>query len=255
MDNIRRALKFHQEASRRKAAFSEAREQLSTRKMSHKMGDITPYHSRPATEVERERLCKIFVFEGLPPVKTIFDALGGVGLSGQVLAAAQPRARLIATDLDEDCVRQYNENLNGRGTARQGNAFNFVVTWEDPDWACSVDFNKFTLLNMLDAVGWQITLLDEVVARQPKWLHLGDTATKYLHLNWKSYGIPNAKFETYLDKLDATYYQVWGYRIARLARHHGAAQMVLLPGQRASTWKTKTIGDIHYHWRMGAGPV
>jgi len=253
-DTISRTLKFHQEANRRKAAFSEAREQLSTRKMSHKMQDITPYTERPKTEIERERLCKTFVFEGMPPVKTIFDALGGIGLSGQILADAQPKAKLIATDLDETCVQQYNARLNGRATARQGNAFNFVVTWDDPDWACSVDFNKFTLLNMLDTVNWQTILLDEIVARQPKWIHFGDTAMKYLHLNWKSYGIPNAKFETYLDKLDATYQQIWGYRIARVARHTGAAQMVLLPSQRASAWKAKTIGDIHYHWRTGAAP-
>ncbi len=110
------------------------------------------------------------------------------------------------------------------------------------------------MINLLDQVSWQSVLLDEIMARQPKWLHIGDTASKYLHLNWKSYGILDGRFETYLSKLDELYHQIWGYRIARLARHSGAAQMVLLPKQRAAAWKTKTIGDIRYHWRIGAPP-
>jgi hypothetical protein len=233
-------------------AYSKARIQLTEDRdvNPNRMKDDTPYHHRPMSEIERKRLCKTFIFEQLPPVDHIFEAFGGVGFTGQVLAQACPRARLWAVDLDKGCVEQYNHRLDGRGKAVVGDAADFIGCWDKTNWAASLDFNKFTLLDLTERVCWRTALIDEVVSHQPQWIHIGDSACKYLHLNWKQYGMNNNRLLTYLAKLDLFMSQIWGYWIWRVGRHHGAAQILLRPRPPRSTkWGRKTKSNLEFYWR------
>jgi hypothetical protein len=226
---------------------SEDREVNATR-----MKDDTPYHHRPTSEIERERLCKTFIFgHHLPPVAHIWEAFGGIGLTGQILAQACPQAHLYAVDLDTTCVKMYNKALAGRGKAVVGDAADYIAKWDKLNWAASLDFNKFTLLDLTERVCWRTALIDEVVSHQPKWIHISDSASKYLHLNWRQYGISGPHLLTYLNKLDLFFGQIWGYYIWRVGRHHGAAQTLLLPKPpRRSNWKAKnTDRGVEYFWR------
>ena len=187
--------------------------------------------------------------EQVPQVDHIFEAFAGVGIVGQLLAAACPRAQIWAVDLDEACVQRYNEALAGRGKAVVDDATEYIATWNKPNWAASLDFNKFTLVDVTARVCWRTALIDEVVTHRPRWLHIGDSACKYLHLNWKGYGIRDGHILTYLNKLDALASELWGFWIWRVGRHNGAAQMLLLPKRPRSEWQTRCDGNLEFYWK------
>ena len=213
------------------------------------MQDHTPYHARLTSELERERRCKEFIFEHVPQVEHIFEAFGGVGIVGQLLAEVCPKAQIWATDLDSVCVARYNKAMNGRGHAIAADATEFITQWDKPNWAATLDFNKFTLRDVVARMCWRTALIDEVVSHQPVWLHVGDSACKYLHLNWKCYGISDHHILTYLNKLDDLVSALWGYWIWRVGKHNGAAQMLLLPKQPRSEWQTRLDGNLEFYWK------
>ncbi len=72
------------------------------------MRDNTPYHLRPSGEIAREVKCMNEIFAQATPVKTVWEAFGGIGSTARVLSEKFQQAYIRACDLDPGCVMMYN---------------------------------------------------------------------------------------------------------------------------------------------------
>lgn len=196
------------------------------------MRDDTPYHLRPASEVKREQACMRAIFGKAPDVDYIWEAFAGMGVTAEVLRDRFPRAIIEATDLDEECVQTYNEK--GYGTAFQENALSHlkrVIPQPARAWGISLDYNKFTIFDLqgvreVTGERWKLDLFRRVLAAEPAWIQLTDSACRYLHLNWRNYGLPKNDIGDYVDALwGAVRAQPGGrpYDLVDWAKHHAAS--------------------------------
>lgn len=209
------------------------------RTLDGKMKDDTPYHLRPAGEVSREAACKSYLFGRAQQVADIFEAFAGTGMAAGILLEAQPGARLSSVDLDPECVDAYNRRHQGSSaTAVVGDASEFIQNWSPTGpWGATLDFNRFTLLDLTGRLNWKTALIDEVIIRRPDWIHITDSAAKYLHMNWRSYGLEDAEFLSYVRKLDWWINSLWGYSIVRSSRHSNACHTISVPGKLAGGFR------------------
>lgn len=191
------------------------------------MRDDTPYHQRPPTEVAREQACMREIFAEAPPVDYIWETFAGTGVTAEVLRERFPRATINATDLDAQCVQTYNEK--GYGTAFQEDATAFLKRLPEParSWGVSMDYNKFTLYDLMGrGERWKVELLRRVLALDPVWVQLTDSACRYLHLNWHRYGLPACDMRHYTSELEARVREQprgRSYWLDCSSRHHAAS--------------------------------
>ena len=80
------------------------------------MKDNTPHRLRPATERPVKQACLRALFERAPEVSAIWEAFGGIGVQAEVLRERWPQAFICATELDAECVEEYNRNGWGECT-------------------------------------------------------------------------------------------------------------------------------------------
>lgn len=216
------------------------------------MTDLTPYHERPPSEIAREVACMDFVLTQARPVPLVFEAFGGTGETAQVLRSRVKPDGIRAFDLDAMCVATYNARHGGRAfRATKGDAlagFRSLSRWrhEREHWGASLDYNKFTLLSLTHPSGpqsWKRELLREVLAQNPTWIELTDSAIRYLHLNFKSYGLRSPTLSSYLARVAEAVNQItassYTYHIAAAAHHSAASYLLLQRGRAAPTWSLR----------------
>lgn len=194
------------------------------------MKDTTPYASRPAAEVERERACMTHIFNWAPPPEVIWEAFGGVGVTMEVMAKRFPSAAIRACELDPGCVEAYNarsRTLCLNATCEQFDASKFDLEgWpllRRASWGVSLDFNRFTILDVRRNT-WKVQLVRRAMAMRPAWIQLTDSARPYLHLKWeKSYGLPDRQPDTYVSALASEL----GTRVLAEAHHRAATYLLM----------------------------
>lgn len=202
------------------------------------MRDDTPYHSRPLSEVRREQACMREIFKEAPEAGYIYEAFAGMAVTAEVLRERFPRSVIVATDLDAQCVASYNEA--GYGTALQQDAVDWVkknLPDEAGHWGVSLDYNKFTLMDLRGEKGrarWKLDLLERVIRSRPAWVQITDSACRYLHLNaQRAYGLVEDDFDAYVQKFQMGMYDLPGpttYDLVAMSKHHAAAYMLFVKG-------------------------
>lgn len=198
------------------------------------MRDDTPYHLRPPTEVKREQACMREIFQKAPEAGYIYEAFAGMAVTAEVLRERFPRSVIVATDLDAQCVDTYNEA--GYGTAFQQDALDWVkknLPDEAHHWGVSLDYNKFTLMDLRGDPGranWKQALLKAVIKSRPAWVQITDSACRYLHLNAvRAYGMDGPDFPAYVDKFQSHIYDLgWRYDLRAVSKHHAASYMLFV---------------------------
>lgn len=200
------------------------------------MTDTTPYHARPAKEIEREADCMDTIFAFAKPVPFIFEAFGGVGRTATVLRKRFPGAGIRACDLDQKCCEVYNET-HARSMAKclHTDALEGLLKLNPrrQKWAASLDFNRFTLLDLGRKEGqWKRKLISEVVMRKPQWIQLTDSAVCYLQTNWWRYGIgergntPSETLSSYVARLEDELCRLYGLALKTYAHHNRATYLL-----------------------------
>lgn len=193
------------------------------------MRDDTPYCDRPVTEQAREGACMEAVFTAAEAVPVIWEAFGGVGLTAGILRAEFPLAKITACEIDAECAAAYN--AAGHGECAQIDATKAPLP-VDVRWGASLDFNRFTLLDIDGRAGgrWKTELLDRVWGAQPTWIQITDSAIRYLHLNFSSYGLPAGDRETLLTAYVALFAKAfmrqWGMKLVTYSGHSAATYML-----------------------------
>lgn len=171
------------------------------------------------------------VFGAAPPVTFIYEAFGGIGKTAQVMAERFPKAMVSSSETDEECVRIYNDTrATPRVSCTHTDALSHLSSIRrlPPNWGASLDFNKFTLLDLEGRREgqWKIDLIAAVVARNPTWIQVTDSAIRYLHLNTKYYKCAN-NATAYQTKVGKTFQKRWGYGLAATSHYHGASYLLL----------------------------
>lgn len=190
------------------------------------MRDDTPYHTRPASEVARERACMEQVLAAASPVPLVFEAFGGMAVTARVLRARFPRAKIWACDLDRQCVAEYNRVMDRNASCWEQDALEAVRGLRPGRcWGASLDYNQFTIMDLTTRDGWRRELLSEVLGRRPDWFQLTDSAVRYLHLNFTRYGLRDRHLPTYVAALAAKF-QGLGYALGGYASHSAATYLL-----------------------------
>ena len=195
------------------------------------MRDNTPYRERPASEIEHERKCMCAVFGAAPPVTFIYDAFGGISKTAHVMAERFPKAKVVSSETDLECVRLYNQSrLTERIECTHTDAMSLLsgIQKMPPNWGASLDFNRLTLLDLEGRREgrWKVDLIAAVVARNPSWIQVTDSAIRYLHLNHEKYKCAN-NAKAYQTKVGKTFQKRWGYGLAATSHYHAASYLLL----------------------------
>ena len=180
-----------------------------------------------------KQACLRALYERAPEVSAIWEAFGGIGVQAEVLRERWPQAFICATELDEECVEEYNRNGWGECTLSD------CLTWlrlsvmgSKQRWGISLDYNRFTILDLWGRrSGWQfkVELLQEVVARRPAWIQLTDTAVHYLRLNWQTYKLPSQELSDYVIALSTELERRFGYKVTAYRNRHTSTYLLLEP--------------------------
>jgi hypothetical protein len=197
------------------------------------MKDDTPYRERPATEIEHEQKCMRSIFAAAPQVPFIFEAFGGLGKTAQVLAERFPKVQVLSSETDAECVQIYNTT---RPTTRiscvhiDAMALLGGIRHPPRKWGASLDFNRFTLMDLQGRKEgqWKIDLIAAVVERKPAWIQVTDSAIRYLHLNHQRYGCQNTP-KAYQSKVGRSFQKRWNFGLSAAAHYHAASYLLLTP--------------------------
>lgn len=194
-----------------------------------KMRQDTPYNSRSSTEQARERECVEKILRHAEPPKKLYEAFGGIGMLGQLMSERYPLAQIDSYELDDACVAEYrSRNLKNVTVNHEDTRTKFQVQ-TDFD-AASLDFNRFTLLDLRRPEGeFQAHILGRVFDKKPKWVHVTDSACSKIHLNWKSYGLSGPDWHEYVQALETAFMVRWGYRVGMFSKHSRAAYFLMVP--------------------------
>jgi len=171
------------------------------------------------------------IFAKALPVSFIFEAFGGIGKTAQVLAERFPSSRILAADIDEECVRLYNDLQLDYADCIHTDARTLLSqTCTLPyQWGVSLDFNRFTIMDLMDRREgqWKVDLIDAVVQRKPKWVQITDSAIRYLHLNYFRYGCVNPGSEEYIQVLSNRLNVRWGLTYQTHSCYYAASYLLL----------------------------
>ena len=196
------------------------------------MRDDTPYRERPERERAHEKRCVGELLRHASPVDTVWESFGGLGDVAVQLTDRFPQAHVIACDLDQQCVDMYNDRMRREG--RRAMASGRDARLGPPDlagrWAASLDFNRFTVMDLVtDRAPWKRDLLAAVLQAEnpPQWVHLTDSARRYLHLNWARYGCADGELATYVERLDGVLRDRHGWHVANYVGYHSATYLLL----------------------------
>ena len=195
------------------------------------MRDDTPYRERPASEIEHEQKCMRSIFAAAPPVSFIYEAFGGIGKTAQVLAERFPKVEVLSSETDAECVKIYNANSRTeRIKCVHTDAMTLLSAIRQPAnrWGASLDFNRFTLLDMKGRREgqWKVELIAAVMERKPAWVQVTDSAIRYLHLNYEKYGCANTP-SSYHNKLARAFEKRWGLKLWCASYYHAASYLLL----------------------------
>lgn len=193
------------------------------------MTDRTPYSTRPASEVARERECMRSIFASASYPETIWEAFGGVGVTGQVLHERFPRAVLVASELDLQCTKNYNEL--GIGVCRCMDARQFyqeVYRHGTNKCAVSLDFNRLSLLDVRGRPGaeWKVKLLGDVLQTADVWVQVTITGSSHMHLHWQKYDLPRPDLGLYIEAFGREVQTRWNRRLVAHASHYSASYLL-----------------------------
>lgn len=165
----------------------------------------TPFQAPKKKDLERRLRCLKDIFSIIPETNLIWEAFGGIGFMTGVIRRYS-NAQIIATELNAECVSSYN--AKGLGICYQCDAVEFLSTFNPPfRWGASLDYNNFTITDLYGRGRSCSILLNLVISKKPIWIQITDTARKYLHLNYKRYGLhskDNLEYITaFIDKFNA----------------------------------------------------
>ncbi len=195
------------------------------------MRDDTPYRERPAAEVAREQACMRQIFSAADSVDLIYEAFGGTGVTAEVLRERFPKVLLKAGDLDLECCKIYRERVSRPRTClcidAQCGLEVYAEELRGSSWGASLDYNRFTILNLRRSPpDWKYKLLNRVMRLQPRWVQVTDSAVYYLHLNWSRYGLTDASPQSYIDQVSTEMRKRWGLELVDWAHHRAAAYVL-----------------------------
>lgn len=194
------------------------------------MKDNSPYVSRPSTEIEKERQCLNELFIQAAPISFIYEAFAGVGLAATIWNKLFPETFVESFDLDQDCVDIYNDLLLPRSRAYLGDTLTeFKEMFVPENWAASLDFNKYTIMDLRGRPEGKFKqqLVSLVAERNPKWIHITDSAVRYFHLNWERYGLEVKDFGYYVDAFSIEFKKSYGYEIVHWTNYFAASYFLL----------------------------
>lgn len=220
-----------------------------------KMRDTTPYLDRPEGEVAREAECMRLIFQGAPEVSYIYETFGGFAVTSRVLAALFPFVKFVATDLSPECCEEYNRLMHGRGECFNLDALEGagrLLTLIAEPVGVSMDYNKFTLLDLDGRSRQKLSLLETVVRHQPRWIQLTDSAVRYLHLNAVRYGVnpktsPGSRphevdqrrselLHQYVGTMEEKMQSLFGLKLDAVAYHYAATYLRFSYGKVDGLW-------------------
>jgi hypothetical protein len=211
------------------------------------MRDDTPYDQPPAV-LARKAACMEWVFRGAPPVDRVLEAFGGLGVTTVAIARRFPRAHIRSVDLDAGCVERARRATVSYVNVRheQNDALAELSSWDEGGaLGVSLDFNRFTLLDLTRRGGWRRQILDSALALSPTWLQLTDTAVGKLHLHWRGYGLEDGDYLTYINTIDRWFRVGEDLRVTRVARRSTSSYLLL-----------ERIRDfVSLEWRQGTSAV
>lgn len=185
----------------------------------------TPYTSRPSWEQAQEYQCMKFVLRDatLPVRGTVFEAFGGIGMTASLIHELWPSAVIESCEISEECAGQYRQREIPSATIHVQDCREVLRSGLRFD-AASLDFNRFTLLDLERPSGaFHREVLTAVFAGSPRWVQLTDSAINKLHLNAYAYGMKTSFREEYTELLSAAFRQRCGYSVVAMASHRGAS--------------------------------
>lgn len=185
------------------------------------MKETTPYHERPAREIEREVACMRTIFRKAPPTEMIWEAFGGTGQTTRALLDIFPSAVIVACDLDQACVDAYNRVSPHFASSQVADARTF-----DPGQVegVSLDFNKFTIYDLRKRT-WKRDLVERAAGLASHWVQITDSAVRYFHLNWHRYGLAERSLAQYVDAV-AREVEPMGLQLVAWDNHHAATYIL-----------------------------
>jgi len=163
----------------------------------------------------------------LGKVRTVFEAFGGMGLSGTMIRGILRPESHVITDLDPDCVSHLRLNFP-EANVIHGDAFEHAKEHGQKVDLLNVDWNRFTALDFVRRPPKIMT------AFRGRYMIIADSAVIKLHLNASVYarelGMAGDTPLDYYLASDALYRRNLGMGIIGVYRFRGASLIYLRRG-------------------------
>ena len=188
--------------------------------------DITPYTEIPEAHRVAETQCVKELCQHIPTGTPVVEFFGGMGLLTDVFLANIDPSHLVTCELD---CKLYNGLRSLFGTdidILHGDALELCPERVTPDCLVSLDFNKYTSLQMILG-GPHQAILKQINA---KYIHLTDCASFRLHFHWadytKRFGLPVTDRESYVQAIVPFYRDILGWDLIDWRAHRGAFHLL-----------------------------
>lgn len=202
------------------------------------MKSTTPYWTRPASQRDHKARCMGSILSRATPVPLIYEAFGGIGITATILSRLFPYSKIRSFDIDKKCVQFYNDqHIQNARALCEDSLLGFRTLKPTGEWAASLDFNLFTILDITRKRNRSYPLLASVVERRPRWIQLTDSAVKYLHLNYESYGLKASNSEHYVARLNKELGERWGLEHVAHEGSTSATYLLYQQGAQSNTLK------------------
>jgi hypothetical protein len=190
--------------------------------------DTTPYTEIPKAHRDAETQCVRELCVNIPPGTPVVEFFGGMGLLTEVFLDEINPDRLVTCELD---CKLYVGLRNQFGATPNvdilhGDALELCPEHVTPDCLASLDFNKYTSLQMILG-GPHQAILKGINAR---YIHLTDCAAFRLHFHWadytKRFGHPVTDRASYVVGVAPFYYDILGWELTDWRAHRGAFHLL-----------------------------
>jgi hypothetical protein len=191
-----------------------------------KINDETPYTNIPNSHRTNETICVRSLLENnkIENCCKVVEFFGGMGLLSSVFQEILKPIEHVMCELNPDL---YDFLLEKFPQCRilYGNAFELIPPEVELNCFLSVDFNRWTVLNLLKQSDDKFNVLKKI-ANKPRIIHITDSCSMRLHLNKYTYakhlGKPIETMYDYVLAASEKYKEIFDWTLIDYEYHYGA---------------------------------
>ena len=194
----------------------------------------TVYSDVPESHRLAEVRCATELCKWLPKHIGVVEFFAGLGSLHDVFESELEPTSHYVCELDQKSVDGLLVRLSGSKTVVEcGNAYVLAFPHITDGCLVSLDFNKYTILNLLQSKEAFWTL-GHIATCGAKYIHLTDSAVFRMHLNAKAYtkhlGVEIKNIDDYFAACADKYFEMLGWTLMGTPYHRGAAHLLFRVG-------------------------